>query len=352
MADAMGITGRDQHILRATILCYIKTAAPVGSRTLTKISELGLSPATIRNVMADLEEMGFLEQPHASAGRVPTEKAYRFYVDHLLGSALSAGEGDGLLALRFTPSEDVTDTLQEASRLLSLLSHYASVVVTPRFSSQRFRRVEFVRLGERQLLAIFVSEDGFIQHRRIEMDDAPSADQLRQIAEELNSRFRGQDLHAIRATLVEEMREHKHRYDQLMQQILDAAQGSPTQPPGDLYVEGKTNILDFPEFAETANMKALFKTFEEKYMMMTLIEKTLDGDGVRVFIGSENSALGVNNLSLVLANYRCGEHSYGTLGVLGPTRMEYDRVIPLVDQFARVLGELLTHPARADRAAG
>src|SRR3989338_3336389 len=143
----MEITGRDQNILRATILCYIKTATPVGSRTLTKISELGLSPATIRNVMADLEELGYLEQPHASAGRVPTEKAYRFYVDHLLGPTLSAGEGDGLLALRFTPSEDVTDTLQEASRLLSLLSHYAGVVVTPRFSSQRFKRVEFVRLG-------------------------------------------------------------------------------------------------------------------------------------------------------------------------------------------------------------
>jgi heat-inducible transcriptional repressor len=349
----MEITGRDQEILRATILCYIKTATPVGSRTLTKISELGLSPATIRNVMADLEEMGFLEQPHASAGRVPTEKAYRFYVDHLLDPALLAGVGgEGVLALRFTPSEDVKDTLQEASRLLSLLSHYAGVVVTPRFSSQRFKRVEFVRLGERQLLAIFVSEDGFIQHRRIEMDDAPSADQLRHIAEELNSRFRGQDLHAIRATLVEEMREHKHRYDQLMQQILDAAQGSPTQPPGDLYVEGKTNILDFPEFAEVEKMKALFKTFEEKYMIMTLIEKSLDGDGVRVFIGSENAALGVNNLSLVLANYRCGEYSYGTLGVLGPTRMEYDRVIPLVDQVARLLGEFLTHQARTDHAAG
>src|SRR3990172_7083863 len=224
MADSMEITGRDQDILRATILCYIKTATPVGSRTLTKISELGLSPATIRNVM---------------------------------------------------------DTLREASGLLSLVSHYAGVVVTPRFSSQRFKRVEFVRLGERQLLAIFVSEDGFIQHRRVEMDSAPSAGHLRQIPEELNSRFRGQDLHAIRATLVEEMREHKHRYDQLMQQILDAAQGSPTQPPGDLYVEGKTNILDFPEFAEAENMKALFKTFEEKYMIMTLIEKTLDGDGVR-----------------------------------------------------------------------
>lgn len=348
----MGLTGRDQEILRATIVCYIRTATPVGSRTLTKSSELGLSPATIRNVMADLEEMGYLAQPHTSSGRVPTEKAYRYYVDCLLDTTPGASGKAGLVALRLTPSGDVKDALQETSRLLSLLSNYTGVVVTPKFSSLRFKRVEFARLGGRSLLAIFVSEDGFIQHRKVEMDEEPSADQLRLIAEELNTRFRGQDLRTIRSILIEEMREHKRQYDQLMDQVINAAHGAQTHHPDDLYVEGKTKILDLPEFADASKMKALFKTFEEKYMMMTLVDKSLDTEGVQVFIGSENAALGVNDLSLVLANYRCGAHSYGTLGVLGPTRMEYDLVIPLVDHVATLLGTFLQEQSRSVRAEG
>lgn len=343
------LPNRDQEILRATILWYIKTATPVGSRTLTKTAELGLSPATIRNVMADLEDLGYLAQPHASAGRVPTDKAYRFYVDHLLEAAAAAPEGTAPSVLRLRPSEDIQETLHEASRLLSLLSHYTSLVVTPKSSALRFKRVEFMRLGGRQLLAVFISEEGFIQHRRIEMDEEPSADQLTQIANELNTRFRGQDLHTIRTILVEEMREHKRQYDQLMERILGAAQGPSPHQAGDVYVEGKTNILDLPEFADVDRLKALFKTFEEKYMMTMLVEQSLDTDGVRVFIGSENAGLGIDNLSLVLANYRCGAHSYGTVGVLGPTRMEYERIIPLVDRFATLLGDLLKGRSPADR---
>ncbi len=348
----MGLTGRDQEILRATIVCYIRTATPVGSRTLTKSSELGLSPATIRNVMADLEEMGFLAQPHTSSGRVPTERAYRYYVDYLLDAAPGLSGKEGLAALRLTPSDDVKDTLHEVSRLLSLLSNYTGVVVTPRFSSLRFKRVEFVRLGGRSLLAIFVTEDGFIQHRKVDMDEEPSVEQLRLIAEELNTRFRGQDLRTIRTILIEEMREHKRQYDQLMDQVINAAQGALNHQPDDLFVEGKANILDLPEFADVAKMKALFKTFEEKYMMMTLVDKGLDSHGVQVFIGSENAVLGVNDLSLVLANYRCGGQTYGTLGVLGPTRMEYARVIPLVDHVATLLGQFLQEQSRSVRSQG
>jgi heat-inducible transcriptional repressor len=349
----MELTSRDQDILRATILCYIRTAAPVGSRTLTKIAELGLSPATIRNVMADLEDMGYLVQPHTSAGRIPTEKAYRLYVNHLMATPPSRSPAEtGLARLRLAPSEDVKDTLQEASRLLSLLSHYSGVVVIPRFSTLRLDRVEFVRLGGRHLLAIFVSEDGFIQQRQVEMEREPTADQLRQLAEEINTRFRGHDLHAIRAMLLDEMREHKRQYDQLMQQLIDATPDALNHQPDDLYVGGKTNILNLPEFADVEKMKALFKTFEEKYLMMSVIDQSLTTVGVRVLIGSDNAGLGVNDLSLVLANYRCGEHTYGTLGVLGPTRMEYDRIIPLVDRFATLLSEFFRDHLRSDRGQG
>lgn len=339
----MDLPTRDQEILRATILCYIRTAVPVGSRTLTKNTELGLSPATIRNVMADLEELGYLAQPHTSAGRVPTEKAYRFYVDDLL----SAGQGElseASLAVRLSPAEDLRETLQEASKLLSLLSHYTGVVVTPRPVTLRLKQVEFFRLSGGHVLAVFLTVDGLVQHKRIEMDSDPSPQQLRRIADELNTRFVGQEMSAVRATLLEEMREHKRDYDRLMERVLAAAQGASGQQSGDVYVEGTGNILGLPEFSDIERMKALFKTFEEKYMMTTLVEKSLSADGVGVYIGSENAALGVSDLSLVVANYRCGEQTYGTLGVLGPMRMEYERVIPLVSRVAALLGERLSRP--------
>ena len=345
----MELTARDQEILRATILYYIKSASPVGSRTLTKLTDLGLSPATIRNVMADLEESGFLSQPHTSAGRIPTEKAYRFYVDALLGLSPHPAEDSEFARLRLSPSEDIKETLHEASRLLSLLSRYAGVVMTPRASILQFARVELIRLGERHLLVIFVSTDGSLHNRMVEVDEEWSPDQLRQVSSELNQRFAGQDLATIRATLLDEMREQKRRYDQLMRQIVQAAELSKDRSE-DVYVEGKANILEAPEFADVDKMKTLFKTFEEKYRIVTLIDKSLETDGVHVFIGSENSVLGIPDLSLVVANYRCGgQPAYGTVGVLGPIRMEYDRVIPLVDRVATILGNLFDEHTRSLR---
>jgi heat-inducible transcriptional repressor len=348
----MDLPSRDQEILRATILCYIRTATPVGSRTLTKNMELGLSPATIRNVMADLEEMGYLAQPHTSSGRIPTEKAYRVYVNDLLTAGQSDSTDSTPTNLHLAPADDLKDTLQETSKLLSLLSHYTGVVVRPKSVTHRLKQVEFFRLGGRQVLAVFLMGDGFVHHKRIELDTDPPPEQLRRIADELNTRFSGQDLAVIREQLLEEMREHKHDYDQLMERVLAAAQGTMTQQAGEVYVEGAGNILGLPEFSDVERMKALFKTFEETYMMSTLIEKSLDAEGVRVYIGSDNAALGASDLSLVVANYRCGDQAYGTLGVLGPMRMEYDRVIPLVNRFAALLGESLRDQARDTPAHG
>jgi heat-inducible transcriptional repressor len=348
----MDLPSRDQEILRATILCYIKTATPVGSRTLTKSMELGLSPATIRNVMADLEEMGYLAQPHTSAGRIPTEKAYRVYVNDLLNAGPSDAADSTPANLHLAPADDLKDMLQETSKLISHLSNYTGVVVTPKSVTHRLKQVEFFRLGGRQVLAVFLMGDGFVHHKRIELDTDPAPEDLRRIADELNTRFSGHDLAAIRRQLIEEMHEHKRDYDRLMERVLAAAQGTLSQQTGEVYVEGAGNILGLPEFSDVERMKALFKTFEETYMMSTLIEKSLDADGVRVYIGSDNAALGANDLSLVVANYRWGEHAYGTLGVLGPMRMEYDRVIPLVNRFAALLGECLQDQAGADPAHG
>ena len=347
----MDLPSRDHEILRATILCYIKTATPVGSRTLTKSTELGLSPATIRNVMADLEEMGYLAQPHTSAGRIPTEKAYRVYVNDLLSAGTDAVNSTPT-DLHLAPADDLKDLLQETSKLISHLSNYTGVVVTPKSVTHRLKQVEFFRLGGPQVLAVFLMGDGFVHHKRIELDADPAPEQLRRIADELNTRFSGQDLAVIRRQLLEEMREHKRDYDRLMERVLAAAQGSVTQQAGEVYVEGAGNILGLPEFSDVERMKALFKTFEETYMMSMLIEKSLTADGVRVYIGSDNAALGATDLSLVVANYRCGDQAYGTLGVLGPMRMEYHRVIPLVNRFAALLGECLNDQAGADHAHG
>jgi heat-inducible transcriptional repressor len=346
----MDLPSRDQEILRATILCYIKTATPVGSRTLTKNAELGLSPATIRNVMADLEEMGYLAQPHTSAGRIPTEKAYRVYVNDLLSAGQTDSVDSTAANVHLAQADDLKDTLQETSKLLSLLSHYTGVVARPKSVTHRLKQVEFFRLGGSQVLAVFLMGDGFVHHKRIELDADPAPEQLRRIADELNTRFSGQDLSVVRAQLLDEMREHKRQYDQFMERVLAAAQGTLTQQVGEVYVEGAGNILGLPEFSDVERMKALFRTFEEKYMMSTLIEKSLDADGVRVYIGSDNAALGANDLSLVVASYRCGDNAFGTLGVLGPMRMEYDRVIPLVNRFAALLGACLTDQASADPA--
>jgi heat-inducible transcriptional repressor len=302
--------------------------------------------------MADLEEMGYLAQPHTSAGRIPTEKAYRVYVNDLLSAAQPDAADAPPATLHLAQADDLKDTLQETSRLLSLLSRYTGVVARPRSVTHRLKQVEFFRLGGRQVLAVFLMGDGFVHHKRIELDTDPPPEQLRRIADELNTRFSGQDLGVIRGRLLEEMREHKHDYDRLLERVLAAAQGTLTQQPGEVYVEGAGNILGLPEFSDVERMKALFKTFEETYMMSTLIEKSLDTDGVRVYIGSDNAALGANDLSLVVATYRCGEHALGTLGVLGPMRMEYNRVIPLVNRFAALLGECLKDQSGAEPAHG
>ncbi|MFZ5861627.1 MAG: heat-inducible transcriptional repressor HrcA [Nitrospirota bacterium] len=348
----MDLPSRDQEILRATILCYIRTATPVGSRTLTKNTELGLSPATIRNVMADLEELGYLAQPHTSAGRIPTEKAYRVYVNDLLTTGQIDPPDSPPTTIHLALADDLKNTLQETSKLLSLLSHYTGVVARPKSVTHRLKQVEFFRLGGPQVLAVFLMGDGFVHHKRIDLDADPAPEQLRRIADELNTRFSGQDLAVIRERLLEEMRGQKRDYDRLMERVLAAAQGTFTQQAGEVYVEGAGNILGLPEFSDVERMKALFKTFEETYMMSTLIEKSLNTDGVRVFIGSDNAALGANDLSLVVASYRCGEHAFGTLGVLGPMRMEYERVIPLVNRFAALLGECLQDQTGADPGHG
>jgi heat-inducible transcriptional repressor len=340
----MELDERTREILKAIVLCYTKDAFPVGSRTITKNFNLGISPATVRNVMADLEDMGFLIQPHTSAGRVPTEKAYRYYVDHLVEE-----EWDAKIWKEYFSKEDVLQRtgdilglLQETSRTLSLASHYTALVMTPRFGMGRFKQIGFVRMKRCQAMAISVTEDGLLQSRILETEEDFSQKQLNRIANHLNHLYGGVSLEEVRKDVLTQMREVKNLYDQLMAQAFALAKKAMINlEAGELYVEGTTNILDLPEFADAATMKGLLQIFNEKASMLKLLDSYLDAEGVQVFIGSENSLLGLSHCSLVVSNYRRGNRVLGTLGVLGPMRMEYSKVIPLVDSTAKRLSHLL-----------
>ncbi|HLB95261.1 MAG TPA: heat-inducible transcriptional repressor HrcA [Nitrospiria bacterium] len=340
----MELKERSQQVLKAVVFSYIKIGYPIGSLTITENYRFGLSPATIRNIMAELEEMGYLSQPHTSSGRIPTEKGYRFYVDYVAAMGRPQGQEFGFLEeSRLAPKrEDLKELLQETSQLLSFLSHYTGIVMAPNLSNTLFKRLEFITLRRDHLLVILVTQDGFIQNRIIEVtEDLEQAD-LDRIASYLNEQFSGLDLQEVRRRLLHQMGEEKELYDRILSKAIELGQKAlSAQPESELYLGGTANILNLPEFADLEKMKALFRAFEEKAVIVKLLNKCLDAEGVQVFIGSENENEGMEHCSLVVTNYKRGSRTLGTLGVIGPTRMEYERVIPLVDHTAKLLTRLL-----------
>ena len=342
------LNDRSQNILKAVILSYIRTAYPVGSRTLTKTFDFGLSPASIRNIMADLEEMGYLIQPHPSAGRVPSEKGYRFYVDGLLSEADPEvmNYDFGVQQYSLHKTDDVRGLLQETSRMLSLCSHYAGIVLTPKFANMLFQHLQFIELRRHHILIVFVSTEGLVQTKIIETDEDFAQQELDRFSFFLNDRFKGLTLQEIRTKLLDQMWEDKESYNRLLQMALEPISESLIEAQGEeLYLEGAANILEQPEFSNVEKMKALFRTFEEKYNIMKLLDKCFNSEGVQVFIGSENAFPGTNECSLVITNYKRGNQVLGALGIIGPIRMEYSRVIPLVDYTARLLSQTLAETA-------
>ncbi|MEW6325761.1 MAG: heat-inducible transcriptional repressor HrcA [Nitrospirota bacterium] len=338
---------RLREVLKSVVVYHIRLGVPIGSRTITKLSEIGLSPATIRNVMADLEELGYLMHPHTSAGRVPTEKGYRFYVDQLLGDLLEPVQPINW------PSrpEGPADMLHNASRLLSHMTNYAGVALAPKPAQRTFKQIEFVGLRPRQVLAIFVSEEGLLHQTLFELDRDVTVNELSAMSEYLNQRFGGLPLHKVKAQILEDMRAVKERYDWLLRHALQLGQQAiDTAAEGELYLEGTTNILTQANFDDLDELKRLFKAFEEKYQLLKILEQCAETPGVQVYIGSENAALGTRTCSLVASTYECDGRPIGSVGVIGPTRMDYSTVIPLVQsiaqQLSRFFGEWREGPAR------
>jgi heat-inducible transcriptional repressor len=336
------LSERSKQILEAIIEDYILTAEPVGSRNVTRRHGMTLSPATVRNVMADLEEMGFLVSPHASAGRIPTDKAYRFYVDSLLGMRrVARNEREEIRRHCRLTGRDIGVVLKETSRMLSSISHYMGIVVAPRFTANVFRQMEFVKLGGRRILAILVSQNGTVQNKIIETDEELGLAELTRMSNYLNDLLEGLTIAQVKNRILEEMRQDKTRYDAMLERALKLSQQTLEETPSEVFIEGQANILEQPEFADVARMKEIFRAFEEKGQLLALLESSLVAEGVQIFIGAESHLNLMAGMSLVTSTYMTGKNTLGVLGVIGPTRMGYAKVIPIVDYTAKLVSRLL-----------
>lgn len=339
------LQSRDREVLRAVVDSFIQTGEPVGSRTISREYREALSPATIRNVMADLEESGLLSQPHPSAGRVPTDRGLRFYVEELLPARpVPAEERRQIEHTLRHASGEIGALLEQASVLLAGLSHNVGMVLVPEFSERTIETIAFVRVGFRRITALVVSRPGMVHHRMIEVDQDYSQDELGRISRYLSESFQGLSLRQIRPKLIAMMSEEKALYDRLMREALDlSARSLAHEDEGkDLIVEGAANILDAAGVADVEKMRALFHAFEEKSRLVTLLNRCLDERGCRLFIGAETGSPAMAGCSLVASPYHDGTRPLGTIGVLGPARMEYGRAIAVVETLARVLSEVLT----------
>ena len=342
----MDLSERSREILRAIIQSYISTAEPVGSRTVTKRYNLGISPATVRNIMSDLEELGFLVQPHTSAGRVPTDKAYRFYIDTMLEvKSLPRQQEEEILNYPLRRG-DFHQLMQETTKLLSALSHYTGIVMAPKPAETVYRHMEFVRLTGGRVLAIFVSNAGIVHNRMISLDDDLTQKELESITAFLNREMAGKTLREMRRWLIQLMEDDKNKYTSLMMKFMkvwqDASFEGEEGGEAELFVGGLSEMFNIPDFKDYEKMKELFIAFEEKHKLLKLLDLAMDAEGVQVYIGSENKYFEMQGISLVVASYRGEGNVIGTLGVIGPSRMPYNTVIPLVDCTARVLGRLIS----------
>lgn len=331
-------------MLEAIILEYIKSGMPVGSRAVAKRYGLNVSPATIRNVMADLEELGLLHQPHTSAGRIPTELGLRVYIDSILKiQQLSVADRERIRRSYKTGASPVEELLKETSRVLSSFSRQAGVVLTPRLYQTVFRRIEFVRLRASMVMTILVSQAGIVHNTVFGIEEDISQEELDKYSRYLNSMLQDLTLDQVKARLLEEMKKEKVLFDRLLSKVLELSKKALQEniEDSELYIGGRTNLLDNPEFADVEQMRRIFDAFEEKSKIIDLLDKSMSAGGVNIFIGSESELLDMESVSFVTSPYTSGGDILGTLGVIGPTRMDYSRIIPLVDYTAKLLSKML-----------
>jgi heat-inducible transcriptional repressor len=334
---------RAKILLKTLIERYISEGQPVGSRSLSKFSGLDLSPATIRNVMADLEEMGFVASPHTSAGRIPTHQGYRFFVDTLLVVKPLDLIEIHQLEDQLHPNNP-SRLINSASQLLSELTRFAGVVVTPKRNSAIFRYIEFMTLSEKRILLIIVTPEGDVQNRVLFTDRTYSQTELIEAANFINQNYAGCALDDIRIRLQSELKQLRHDMTNLMAAAIEAGGEAIRENSEAVVVAGERKLLDVHDLASNmTSLKKLFDLFERKTVFLQLLEFSRKAEGVQIFIGGESGMVTLDEFSVVTAPYEVNGKVVGTVGVVGPTRMAYERVIPIVDATARLLSSALSH---------
>jgi len=337
------LSERAQSLLKILVERYIAEGQPVGSRSLSRFSALELSPATIRNVMADLEEMGFVSSPHTSAGRVPTPKGYRFFVDTLLTVRPLEEMEHQQLVEQLAP-DDPHRMVASASQVLSDLTHFAGIVVAPRRRGAALRHVEFFGLSEKRVLLVIVSSDGEVQNRVLVTDKAYSPSQLTEAANFINQHYAGAEFDQLRTHVRSELIDLHRDISGLMQAAIQTGSEALRQPAGDnVVISGGRNLLEVDELSnDMQRLRRLFDLFERKTQLLDILEVSERAEGVKIFIGGESQLVPLDECSIVTAPYEVDGIVVGTVGVIGPTRMAYERVIPIVDVTAKLLSSALS----------
>lgn len=331
------LSDRARILLKTLVERYITDGQPVGSRALARFSGLDLSPATIRNIMSDLEEMGFIASPHTSAGRIPTPRGYRFFVDTLLTvRPLDQVEIDQLEEQLKTDSTQ--KLVASASHVLSDLTRFAGVVMTPKRRVAAFRHIEFVTLSEKRILLIIVTPEGDVQNRILQSDRAFSPSELVEAANFLNRHYAGLTFEEIKARVQQELKQLREDMMQLMTRALEAGSEAVTENAGAYVLSGEGNLLHVQDLSSNMqSLRRLFEMFEQKTSLLQLLDVSSHAQGVQIFIGGESGLVPLDECSIVTAPYKVDGQVVGTVGVIGPTRMAYERVIPIVDITARLL---------------
>jgi len=335
------LTERQRLILSAIVDDYIRSAEPVGSRSISKREDVGFSPATIRNEMSDLEEMGYLEQPHTSAGRIPSHKGYRYYVDHLLKYAIPTKQELEIMKGFFAGKiQEMEQVIQQVAIILSNLTNYTSIVLGPEVFSTSLKALQIIPLDDRKAVAIIVTNTGLVENKLVTIPEGVSISEIEKVVNLLNARLKNIPLIQLKAKLyneiADELRKHVSRYEELIHIVENAVTSDDEDR---IFLSGMTNMLIQPEFKNVEKVKSILDMLEETPMLMKLFDNT--PAGIQVRIGEENHMEPINDCSLITATYSIDDQVLGTIGILGPTRMEYGKVISLLDYLSKDLATLL-----------
>ncbi len=340
---------RARDVLREIVMQHITSGEPIGSRTLSKCGRFDLSPASLRNVMADLEELGFLAQPHTSAGRIPTDRGYRFFINHLMKSRALSTRDREAIDEGVSVGSEIDDVLHHASALLSKLSDQVGLVFMPTLLQFAVRSMDFISVAENRIMVVIVGTNGVVVNKVIETRFLFTRDDLEKIGRYITGEFTGLTLDAIRRRLIRLTEQERAQHDQMLQKTIALGIDAVNAPyEHDLYVEGASSILNKPEYSDAASLRKTFLALQEKEKLVELLETCLAEEGLQILIGSESDFTQINNFSIVARRYGSTSAPLGMVGIIGPMRMEYARMAPLVDYLSRALSRKIEEEEHTD----